>query len=83
MVWIIAVILLAIWAVGFFTSATFLGLIHLLLVDAVLVLAAGYILKVVARKETVAWRGRRRLGALAAVPVRSTSNRPRTPHGLR
>jgi hypothetical protein len=37
MLWTIAAILLVLWAVGFFTANAFGGLIHLLLVGAVIV----------------------------------------------
>jgi hypothetical protein len=37
MLWTIAVILFLLWAVGFFTANAFGGLIHLLLVAAVIV----------------------------------------------
>jgi uncharacterized protein DUF5670 len=37
MLWTVAVILMLLWAVGFFTAHAFGGLIHLLLVAAVVV----------------------------------------------
>ena len=39
MLWTIAAILFVLWAVGFFTANAFGGLIHLLLVAAVIVVA--------------------------------------------